>query len=61
MANIKQSAIRLILKAKDLLSRDVKKSSASLDAFRQEANKLKGQLEELENQNKLLSSFKKQA
>ncbi|MBO9484846.1 hypothetical protein J7439_26010, partial [Salinisphaera sp. G21_0] len=41
--------------------RDVKKSSASLDAFRQEANKLKGQLEELENQNKLLSSFKKQA
>ncbi|MBO9496994.1 tape measure protein, partial [Thalassotalea sp. G20_0] len=61
MANIKQSAIRLILKAKDLLSKDVKKSSASLDAFRQEANKLKGQLEELENQNKLLSSFKKQA
>ncbi|WP_257296251.1 tape measure protein [Endozoicomonas sp. YOMI1] len=60
MANIKQSAIRLILKAKDLLSRDVKKSSASLDAFRQEANKLKGQLEELENENKLLSSFKKQ-
>ena len=61
MANIKQSAIRLILKAKDLLSRDVKKSSASLDAFRQEANKLKDQLEELENQNKLLSSFKQQA
>ncbi|WP_422445446.1 tape measure protein [Endozoicomonas sp. ALB091] len=61
MANIKQSAIRLILKAKDLLSKDVNKSSASLDAFRQEANKLKGQLEELENQNKLLSSFKKQA
>ncbi|WBA87358.1 hypothetical protein [Endozoicomonas sp. GU-1] len=43
-----------------MLSKDVKKSSASLDAFRKEANKLKGQLEELENQNKLLTSFRKQ-
>ncbi len=58
---IKESAIHLVLKAKDLLSKDVKKSSASLDAFKEETKKLKDQLKGLENQQNLLVSFKKQA
>ena len=58
---IKESAIRLVLKAKDLLSKDVKKSSAALDAFKEEAKQLKDQLKGLENQQNLLASFKKQA
>ncbi len=58
--SIKESAIRLVLKARDTLSRPVRRSSASLEKFRSEARQLKNKLTELSNQDKLLASFKQQ-
>lgn len=61
MPSIKESALRLVLKARDTLSRPVKQSAASLESLRGEAKSLKSQLTELEKQQRLLSSFQKQA
>ena len=60
MPSIKESALRLVLKAKDTLSRPVKQSAASLETLRPEANALKQKLADLEKQDRLLSSFQKQ-
>ncbi len=60
MPSIKETALRLVLKARDTLSRPVKQSAASLDSLRSTAQSLKSQLTELEQQQRLLSSFKKQ-
>ena len=60
MASLKQSAIQLVLKAKDALSGTVKKSAASLDHLKGEAAELKDQLDTLNNQKALLSSFQQQ-
>ncbi|WP_419835447.1 tape measure protein [Endozoicomonas atrinae] len=60
MPSIKETALRLVLKARDTLSRPVKQSAASLDSLRGEAQSLKSQLTELEKQQRLLSSFQKQ-
>ena len=60
MASIKQSAIQLVLKAKDALSGKVKKSADSLQAFSAEADALKDDLAKLENQQALLNSFQSQ-
>lgn len=60
MPSIKETALRLVLKARDTLSRPVKQSAASLESLRGEAKSLKGQLTELEKQQRLLSSFQKQ-
>ncbi|WP_422472637.1 tape measure protein [Endozoicomonas sp. ALB032] len=61
MSYIKQSALRLVLKAKDTLSKTVLRSSTSLESFRKEAQTLKQKLSELQKQDRLLSSFQKQA
>ncbi|WP_066017380.1 tape measure protein [Endozoicomonas atrinae] len=60
MPSIKETALRLVLKARDTLSRPVKQSAASLESLRGEAQSLKSQLTELEKQQRLLSSFQKQ-
>ncbi|WP_066017707.1 tape measure protein [Endozoicomonas atrinae] len=60
MPSIKESALRLVLKARDTLSRPVKQSAASLESLRSTAKSLKSQLTELEKQQRLLSSFQKQ-
>ncbi len=60
MPSIKETALRLVLKARDTLSRPVKQSAASLDSLRSTAQSLKSQLTELEKQQRLLSSFQKQ-
>ncbi|WP_263080682.1 tape measure protein [Endozoicomonas sp. Mp262] len=60
MASIKQSAIRLVLKARDALSRPVSQSASSLEKLREEARQLKTRLSDLQQQDKLLSSFKAQ-
>ena len=60
MASIKESAIRLVLKAKDSLSGTVKKSAESLQVLKAEANSLKQKLATLEQQQGLLASFEKQ-
>ena len=60
MASLKNSAIQLVLKAKDALSGTVKKSAESLDVLKGEAASLKEELSKLKNQKALLSSFKKQ-
>ena len=60
MPSIKETALRLVLKARDTLSRPVQQSAASLESLRGEAKSLKGQLTELEKQQRLLSSFQKQ-
>ncbi|WP_419535678.1 tape measure protein [Endozoicomonas sp.] len=60
MPSIKETALRLVLKARDTLSRPVKQSAASLESLRGEAQSLKSQLTELEEQQRLLSSFQKQ-
>ncbi|WP_066016824.1 tape measure protein [Endozoicomonas atrinae] len=60
MSSIKETALRLVLKARDTLSRPVKQSAASLDSLRSSAQSLKSQLTELEQQQRLLSSFQKQ-
>ena len=61
MASLKKSAIQLVLKAKDALSGKVKKSAESLNQFRDEAADLKEQLNKLQDQQELLTSFDKQA
>ena len=61
MASMKQSAIQLVLKAKDALSGKVKQSAESLQAFSAEAESLKDDLAKLENQQALLDSFQSQA
>ncbi|OED50517.1 hypothetical protein ACH42_01025 [Endozoicomonas sp. (ex Bugula neritina AB1)] len=60
MSSIKESALRLVLKARDTLSRSVKQSAYSLEALRKEAQSLKKKLSALEKQDRLLSSFQKQ-
>ncbi len=60
MPSIKETALRLVLKARDTLSRPVKQSAASLDFLRSKAQSLKSQLTKLEQQQRLLSSFQKQ-
>ena len=60
MPSIKQSAIRLVLRAKDALSSPVRQSASSLERLREEARQLKSKLSDLEKQDRLLSSFKSQ-
>ncbi len=60
MPFIKESAIRLVLKARDTLSRTVQQSTASLEALRHQSQSLKQQLSKLEQQQGLLSAFEKQ-
>ncbi|WP_419832787.1 tape measure protein [Endozoicomonas atrinae] len=60
MASLKQSAIQLVLKAKDALSGKVKQSAESLDYLKGEAADLKEQLGKLKDQKTLLMSFEKQ-
>ncbi len=60
MASLKQSAIQLVLKAKDALSGKVKQSAESLDYLKGEAADLKEQLGKLKDQKALLTSFEKQ-
>ena len=60
MPSIKQSAIRLVLRAKDALSSPVRQSASSLESLREEARELKSKLSTLEKQDRLLSSFKSQ-
>ncbi len=60
MASLKQSAIQLVLKAKDALSGKVKQSAESLDYLKGEAADLKEQLGKLKDQKTLLTSFEKQ-
>ncbi len=58
---LRNAAIQLTLKARDLLSRVVKKSSESLEQLEKQGQSLKNRLKSLEQQSKLLASFKKQA
>ncbi|MGI9276869.1 MAG: hypothetical protein ACR2PT_18735 [Endozoicomonas sp.] len=60
MPSIKESSIKLVLKARDTLSRPVQKSAAFLESLRNEARELKKKLSALEKQDRLLSSFQKQ-
>ncbi|WP_252177190.1 tape measure protein [Endozoicomonas sp. 4G] len=60
MSSIKESALRLVLKAKDTLSKTVLQSASSLESLRKEAQTLKQKLTDLQNQDRLLSSFQKQ-
>ncbi|MET4819331.1 tape measure protein [Endozoicomonas lisbonensis] len=60
MASIKESALRLVLKARDTLSRPVQQSAKSLEGLRRKTRELKQQLSTLEQQDGLLSSFQKQ-
>ena len=57
---LRDSAIRLTLKARDLLSRVVRKSSESLEQLESQAKGLKTRLKTLEQQSRLLASFKAQ-
>ena len=61
MTGVRNTAIQLTLKARDLLSRVVKKSGDSLAALEQQGQSLKTRLKTLEQQSRLLASFKKQA
>ncbi|WP_281645562.1 tape measure protein [Parendozoicomonas sp. Alg238-R29] len=58
---LKESIIQLTLKAKDLLSGNVEKSSESLEKMSAAAEKLKQQQKQLENQQKTIVAFEKQA
>ncbi|WOG28757.1 tape measure protein [Endozoicomonas sp. 8E] len=60
MSSIKESALRLVLKAKDSLSKTVYQSATSLESLRKEAQTLKQKLSDLQKQDRLLSSFQKQ-
>ncbi|WP_422452403.1 tape measure protein [Endozoicomonas sp. ALC066] len=60
MSTIKESALRLVLKAKDSLSKTVLQSATSLESLRKEAQTLKQKLFDLQKQDRLLSSFQKQ-
>ncbi|MGI9278335.1 MAG: tape measure protein, partial [Endozoicomonas sp.] len=60
MTSIKESALRLVLKAKDGLSKTVLQSASSLESLRKEAQTLKQKLTDLQKQDRLLSSFQKQ-
>ncbi len=60
MASLKQSAIQLTLKAKDLLSGVVRQSSASLSELDKKASELKAELKSLSSQDKLIRSFRSQ-
>ena len=55
------TAIQLTLKARDLLSRIVRKSSDSLKQLESQTQTLKSRLKTLEQQSRLLSAFKAQA
>ena len=59
--SIKESALKLVLKARDTLSRPVQQSGTALEKFRKQAYDLKKQLSNLEKQDRLLSSFQRQA
>ena len=58
---LRNSAIQLTLKARDLLSRIVKKSSDSLESLEAQTQSLKSRLKTLEQQSRLISAFKAQA
>ena len=60
MSFVKESALRLVLKAKDTLSQTVLKSATTLESLRKEAQTLKKKLSDLQKQDRLLSSFQKQ-
>ncbi|WOG29892.1 tape measure protein [Endozoicomonas sp. 8E] len=60
MSSIKESALRLVLKAKDTLSKTVLQSATSLESLRKETQTLKQKLSDLQKQDRLLSSFQKQ-
>ncbi|MGI9279261.1 MAG: tape measure protein, partial [Endozoicomonas sp.] len=60
MSSVKESALRLVLKAKDTLSKTVLQSVSSLESLRNEAKTLKQKLSDLQKQDRLLSSFQKQ-
>ena len=60
MSNFRESALQLVLKARDTLSRPVQQSASSLQSLRNEARELKQKLSALEKQDRLLSSFQKQ-
>ncbi|WP_422135482.1 tape measure protein [Endozoicomonas sp. ALD040] len=60
MSSIKESALRLVLKTKDTLSKTVLQSATSLESLRKEAQTLKQKLSDLQKQDRLLSSFQKQ-
>ncbi len=54
-------AIQLTLKARDLLSRIVRKSSDSLKQLEEQTQSLKSRLKTLQQQSRLISTFKAQA
>lgn len=58
--SIRESALRLVLKAKDTLSKTVLQSASSLESLRKEVQALKQKLPDLQKQDRLLSSFQKQ-
>ncbi len=58
---LRNSAIQLTLKARDLLSRIVRKSGDALEQLEEQAKGLKSRFKTLEQQSRLLASFKSQA
>ncbi|UYM16189.1 tape measure protein [Endozoicomonas euniceicola] len=60
MGSVKESALRLVLKARDTLSGPVQQSAKSLEKLRYKTHELKQQLSTLEQQDKLLSAFQQQ-
>ncbi|WP_081869854.1 tape measure protein [Endozoicomonas numazuensis] len=60
MSAMRDMALKLVLKAKDTLSKTVLQSATSLESLRKEAQILKQKLSDLQKQDRLLSSFQKQ-
>ncbi|UYM16381.1 hypothetical protein [Endozoicomonas euniceicola] len=60
MGSVKEPALRLVLKARDALSRPVQQSAKSLEKLSNKTRELKKQLSTLGKQDGLLSSFQKQ-
>ncbi|MCW7551775.1 tape measure protein [Endozoicomonas gorgoniicola] len=60
MGSVKESALRLVLKARDTLSGPLQQSAKSLEKLRHKTHELKQQLSTLEQQDKLLSAFQQQ-
>ncbi len=60
MVSLRDSAIRLTLKARDLLSGVIRKSADSLGELDARARDLKTELKALERQDRLLTAFRKQ-
>ena len=55
MGSVKESALRLVLKARDTLFRPVQQSAKSLEKLRRKTHELKQQFSTLEQQDKLLT------